>query len=191
MNTQTLTPSKFTVEGMQQAQRVSYWGTVAILVALLGAAIWAACAPLNGAVIANGAVKVDSNRKTVQHQEGGIVKTVHVRDGDRIKAGQALITLDDARVSAGFESLRTQLDSERAKLARVSAESSFADRVAFEMEDRRSPLDHHYLVEVGSVEAVPKPAWFLVRRCPARLAAKRVQPEGRCGFCFPRPQGGA
>lgn len=130
--THTLAPSKLTIEGMQQAQRVSYWGTVAILIALLGAAIWAACAPLNGAVIASGAVKVDSNRKTVQHQEGGIVKVVHVRDGDRVEAGQALITLDDARVSAGFESLRTQLDSERAKLARLSAESSFSGHIAFD-----------------------------------------------------------
>jgi hypothetical protein len=49
---------------------------------------WMALAPIAGAVIAQGAVKVDMNRKTVQHQEGGIVKEILVRDGDRVQQGQ-------------------------------------------------------------------------------------------------------
>ena len=40
-----------------------------------------------GAAIAPGVVKVDMNRKTVQHQEGGIVGEILVRDGTRVKAG--------------------------------------------------------------------------------------------------------
>ena len=43
-------------------------------------------APLNGAVVANGAVKVDGNRKSVQHLDGGIVKELRTKEGDRIKA---------------------------------------------------------------------------------------------------------
>src|SRR5206468_5353319 len=55
--------------------------------------IWSLLAPLSGAVIAPGFVKIDLNRKVVQHQEGGIVSAIRVRDGDRVKAGQELIVL--------------------------------------------------------------------------------------------------
>src|SRR6185369_9523850 len=53
-------------------------------------AFWSAMAPLSGAVVATGQVKVELNRKTVQHQEGGIVREILVRDGQHVRAGQAL-----------------------------------------------------------------------------------------------------
>jgi HlyD family type I secretion membrane fusion protein len=92
---------------------------------------WAAAAPLSGAVIAPGFVKVDLNRKVIQHQEGGTVRAIRVRDGDRVKQGQELIVLDDVRIDAQFDSLRTQLDSERAKAARLEAERSYAAKPVF------------------------------------------------------------
>jgi HlyD family type I secretion membrane fusion protein len=92
--------------------------------AALGA--WALAAPLSGAIIAAGYVKVDLNRKVVQHQEGGTVRVVHVRDGERVKQGQELVVLDDVRIDAQLDLLRTQLDAERAKAARLEAERSYA-----------------------------------------------------------------
>jgi HlyD family type I secretion membrane fusion protein len=92
---------------------------------------WAAAAPLSGAVIAPGFVKVDLNRKVVQHQEGGTVRAIRVRDGDRVKQGQELVVLDDVRIDAQFDSLRTQLDAERAKAARLEAERAYAAKPVF------------------------------------------------------------
>jgi len=113
------------------ARRIIRTGLIVIAVAFLGVGGWMAVAPLSGAVIAPGLVKVDTNRKTVQHQEGGIVKSILVRDGDLVKAGQPLIVLDDVRVGAAFDQTRTELDAEMARQARLSAESSFAQHVAF------------------------------------------------------------
>ncbi len=73
-------------------------------------------------MIATGVVKVDANRKTVQHLEGGIVSEILVKDGDRVNAGQTLIVLTDERVSATIEVLSGQLDAEQAKAARLQAE---------------------------------------------------------------------
>lgn len=100
---------------------------------------WSSLAPLSGAIIAPGYVKVDMNRRTVQHQEGGIVKEVRVRDGDKVKLGQILMVLEDLRVDAAVELLRQQLDGERAKAARLEAERTFAAKVVFpaEVEGRR------------------------------------------------------
>ena len=93
--------------------------------------LWASFAPLSGAIIAPAVVKVDMNRKVVQHQEGGLVKEVRVRDGDRVKAGQPLVVIEDVRVDATVDLLRQQLDAEHAKAARLEAERSFAPKVAF------------------------------------------------------------
>jgi HlyD family type I secretion membrane fusion protein len=71
------------------------------------------------------------NRKTVQHQEGGIVGEILVRDGSKVKAGQTLILLKDVRVDAGSEAVRTQLDAELAKAARLAAEQSGAAQIVF------------------------------------------------------------
>jgi HlyD family type I secretion membrane fusion protein len=101
-------------------------GVLLMCAAVIAFTIWAYVAPLSGAVIAQGFVKVDLNRKVVQHQEGGIVRAIRVRDGDRVSQGQELVVLDDVRIDAQLELLRTQLDAERAKAARLEAERTMA-----------------------------------------------------------------
>uniref|UniRef100_UPI000F04370B biotin/lipoyl-binding protein n=1 Tax=Pseudomonas viridiflava TaxID=33069 RepID=UPI000F04370B len=79
---------------------------------------WAAVAPLDNAVYGSGVVMVQSYRKTVQHLEGGIVKELLARDGDTVHKGDPLIILDEAQLSAEYESTRNQLVSAQAKEAR-------------------------------------------------------------------------
>jgi HlyD family type I secretion membrane fusion protein len=109
-------------------------GLGGIVVLVLAVIVWSALAPVSGAVIAPGSVKVDMNRKTVQHQEGGIVGEILVRDGSRVKAGETLIVLKDMRVEAGIEMVQTQLDGEIAKAARLTAEQIWAETVTFPAE---------------------------------------------------------
>ncbi|HMX16601.1 MAG TPA: HlyD family type I secretion periplasmic adaptor subunit [Rhodocyclaceae bacterium] len=114
-------------------------GLIVIFVAFVIGGGWLVLAPLSGAVVAAGFVKVDMNRKTIQHQEGGIVKQILVRDGDRVKQGQTLLVLDDVRSDAGLDLLRSQNDSERARNARLVAERSLSPRLDFpaELANRR------------------------------------------------------
>lgn len=83
---------------------------------------WAAVAPLSNAVHGSGVVTVQNYRKTVQHLEGGIVKELLARDGDMVKQGDPLIVLDEAQLSAEYESTRNQLIVARYKEARLRAE---------------------------------------------------------------------
>jgi HlyD family type I secretion membrane fusion protein len=110
---------------------VARTGLLVIGAGVIAFAIWAFFAPLSGAVIAPGFVKVDLNRKVVQHQEGGIVRAIKVRDGDRVSQGQELVVLDDVRIDAQLDLLRTQLDAERAKSARLEAERTLAAKPVF------------------------------------------------------------
>ena len=119
------------VEHADDARRIVRAGlaVIAVLVIVIGG--WLAFAPLSGAVIAPGYLRVDTYRKTVQHQEGGIVSEILVREGQVVKAGEPLLILGDVRVSAGFESNRTQLDGELARQGRLQAERDLTTAVRF------------------------------------------------------------
>jgi len=106
-------------------------GIAAILIAFGGFGTWAAVAPLASAVIAPGFVKVDSNRKKVQHLEGGTVKALHVRDGDRVKQGEVLLRLDETRAKASAAILQARYDTARAVEARLLAEREWAEVIAW------------------------------------------------------------
>lgn len=96
---------------------------IAILAATFGVtALWSTLAPLSSAVVASGTVKVVGNRKKVQHQEGGVIKAILVRDGDRVAAGDVLIRLDETRAGASQGVLQTQYDAALALQARLMAE---------------------------------------------------------------------
>jgi HlyD family type I secretion membrane fusion protein len=115
-------------------KRVTRRGLIIILVAFGGGGLWTATAPLHGAVVVGGLVKVASNRKTVQHNEGGIVKAINVRDGDLVERGQVLIQLDDAQVAAQYGIVRGALDAELARQARLVAEATMAEAIKFPAE---------------------------------------------------------
>jgi HlyD family secretion protein len=74
------------------------------LVVFLGVGLggWASTAEISGALIAQGSLVVDSNVKKVQHPSGGVVGEVRVRDGDRVKAGDILIRLDETVTQANL-----------------------------------------------------------------------------------------
>src|SRR6266852_920206 len=82
------------------ANRYILAGLAIVAVFFGGFGTWAVTAPLNSAVVAQGVVKVEGNRKSVQHLEGGIVKQLLVKDGSEVKAGDVLIVLDDSQARA-------------------------------------------------------------------------------------------
>jgi HlyD family type I secretion membrane fusion protein len=87
-----------------------------------GFGTWAATAPLNGAVVANGLVKVEGNRKSVQHLDGGIVKKLLVKEGEHVKADDILIVLDDTQARAEYDVLSQQYLVLRASEVRLLTE---------------------------------------------------------------------
>jgi len=115
---------------MSELKRLVGSGLVIIVAGILALGGWTVLAPLSGAIVAPAFVKVDLNRKVVQHAEGGIVREIHVRDGDRVKQGQVLVVLEDVKVDANLDLLSIQLLAERAKAARLEAEAAYASMVA-------------------------------------------------------------
>ncbi|MFB2550186.1 HlyD family type I secretion periplasmic adaptor subunit [Ensifer soli] len=89
---------------------------------VLGIGGWAVTSELSSAVVAPGTVIVESNVKKVQHLSGGIVGKLFVKEGDRVTAGQVLLTLDATTVAANLSIVENTLAQLYARRARLTAE---------------------------------------------------------------------
>lgn len=92
---------------------------------------WTAVARLDSAVISSGTVAVQSNRKTIQHFEGGIVRELLVRENQVVNAGDLLVRLDPIQAVGQAEVLHAQLDAALALEGRLQAESIKAEEIEF------------------------------------------------------------
>jgi len=111
-----------------RAGRIGAWALVA---GFGGFLLWAAFAPLDEGVPSQGQVAIDTKRKAVQHQVGGILKEVRVGEGDQVQEGQLLFKLDDAAAKASFETVRQRYLGFRAIQGRLLAEQGGQDAIEF------------------------------------------------------------
>lgn len=95
---------------------------------------WSMFADLDSAIVANGTIVVDSHRKTLQHLEGGILRKLHVREGDVVKAGQLLAELDGTQAEAMLGQATSQHFAVKARISRLRAERK-GDRIISFSED--------------------------------------------------------
>jgi HlyD family type I secretion membrane fusion protein len=175
----------------KDAARIVRNGVLLIVGSVVAFGAWAYYAPLTGAIIAPGFVKVDLNRKVVQHQEGGIVRAIRVRDGDLVTEGQELVLLEDVRIDAQLDLLRTQLDAERAKVARLEAERTLATKPVFPRLEkkeftlreealfraRREALDSQIEVLRRQIRETTEEAEALAQQIGAEEKALRLQKD--------------
>ena len=105
-------------------------GIVVVILLAGGFGGWASTAEISGALIAQGSLVVDSNVKKVQHPTGGVVGEVRVHDGDRVKAGDILIRLDETVTRANLSIVTKGLAGLYARKARLAAERDGAGAVA-------------------------------------------------------------
>jgi HlyD family secretion protein len=106
-------------------------GLAVVLVLAGGFGGWASTVQISGALIAPGAVVVDSNVKKVQHPTGGVVGEVRVRDGDLVKAGDIVVRLDDTVTKASLAIVVKTLNGLYARAARLEAEQRGDSQLTF------------------------------------------------------------
>lgn len=113
------------------ASRVSRWG-MWVLVGGFGLfMLWAATAPLDAGVPANGTVTVAGNRKTIQHLTGGTIDAIEVKDGQAVKKDQVLVRLNATQAEAQLGMTQAQYIIAAAVEARLSAERMNAEKIDF------------------------------------------------------------
>lgn len=127
--------------------RIALVGWLIIAAFFGGLGTWAVTAPLNGAVVANAVIKIDGNRKSVQHLDGGIVQELHVREGDRVLAGDLLIVLDETQARAEYDVLTQEYAVLRATEIRLRTELEHGPELVMPP-DLKARTDDPYLKSV-------------------------------------------
>ena len=103
-----------------------------LMVGLVSTCIaWALLGRLDVVATAQGEVVPSTQVKSVQHLEGGIVRAILVREGQRVDAGEPLIELDPVRSDADVAQLTVQLTNLKIEIARLEAESAGAGWISF------------------------------------------------------------
>lgn len=97
-------------------------GWLIIIVGLGGFLLWASLAPLDKGVPLTGTVAVASNKKAIQHESGGTVDAILVKEGDSVRAGDVLVRMNGVQASAEAESVYAQYIVARVTEARLTAE---------------------------------------------------------------------
>lgn len=112
----------------ERQMRITRRGIAILAAWLLLFGVWAVWAPISGGVVASGLVKVEADRRSVSHRDGGTVSAIRVKEGQTVRQGDVLVELDDVRVDASVGLLRAQLAADRLRQSRLEAEAAGTDR---------------------------------------------------------------
>jgi len=115
-------------------KRPAILGYLIVTVTFFVLGAWSAIAKLDSAVVASGVVALESNRKTVQHLEGGIIREILVREGQRVKQGDILFKVDPTQAQANFDLQQNQLYAALIQEVRLVAEREGAAEVTLSEE---------------------------------------------------------
>jgi protease secretion system membrane fusion protein len=116
------------------ARAFSRIGWLIVVLGLGGFLAWGLFAPLDKGVPLSGTVAKESNRKAIQHQTGGIVKEILVKDGDVVKEGQVLVRMNGVLAKSAYETTEAQYLTSRAAEARLTAERDGLKKITFPAE---------------------------------------------------------
>lgn len=94
---------------------------ITILAIIFITLVFGLLVPIESAAIAHGRVVVVGQRKTIQHLEGGVIKSILIKDGDVVKKGQPLIEISDVTPRANRSIVQADLWNERVAEARLSS----------------------------------------------------------------------
>ncbi len=111
-------------------RRILRRGLWILLLGFGGFLAWATLAPLDEGIPTTGMVVVESSRKTIDHLQGGIVEQILVREGQRVKAGDDLLVLNETQSRSALNATQTQWLTAIATLARLRAERDGTPTIA-------------------------------------------------------------
>ncbi|MDO5090683.1 MAG: HlyD family type I secretion periplasmic adaptor subunit [Cardiobacteriaceae bacterium] len=118
-----------------------------MLLFIIAFVTWAYLSPLEEVTRGQGSIIPSSRQQMIQSLDAGILKVMHVKEGDTVEKGDILVTLDDTRSSAGYREAEAKVVNLEAMLARYKAEAydlplEFPDSTPAELRDRESAAYH-------------------------------------------------
>ncbi len=92
-----------------------------VILLFCAALAWASLGKVDVVATAPGKIVVNGRTKVIQPAETGVVRAIHVRDGETVKAGDVLIELDPTINAAELDHVKSDLIAARLDIARLRA----------------------------------------------------------------------
>jgi len=92
------------------------------MVSLIAVVFWASVGTIDQVTRAQGQIIAAERTQIIQSPDGGVLTALHVKEGDFVKAGQLLATLQKERAQAAVSDTRAKVAALRITLARLQAE---------------------------------------------------------------------
>jgi adhesin transport system membrane fusion protein len=92
------------------------------MLSLIALVYWASVGKIDQVTRAQGQVIATERTQIIQSPDGGVLTMLHVKEGDTVKAGQLLVTLQKKRAQAAVSDTRAKVAALRITLARLQAE---------------------------------------------------------------------
>ena len=108
----------------RSSRRASLWGALLLVTFMVVFGFWAGVALISGAIVTAGSFVATGENKIIQHPDGGVIREIRVREGDRVEAGQVLMELDDTAPKAELRRLVLREARLEAMRVRLQAEAT-------------------------------------------------------------------
>jgi HlyD family secretion protein len=107
----------------RSSRRTAKLGGIVLIIFLVAFGAWAGTALLSGAIVASGHFVATGENKIVQHPDGGVIREIRVREGDKVEAGQVLMMLEETAPKAELRRLILREARLEAMRVRLQAEA--------------------------------------------------------------------
>ena len=98
-----------------------------VTIVIFSIILWASFAELDERTRGIGRVIPSRQIQVVQNLEGGIIKEIYVHEGEAVKQGQILVTIDDTGAGSSFAESKTMIDELTARAVRLRAEAGIIE----------------------------------------------------------------
>ncbi len=159
-------------ELFENPRRIIRQGMILIFIFFGIFGVWSFFGHISGAVVASGKIKIENERKVVQHLEGGIVDSILVHEGEEVREGQPLIVLSSVSVDANTNILRKDALALEAKQARLRAEKANAKSIEWPAATRELATEINSMDSLENEEKI-----FTARRQTLHTQIKLLQSQ--------------
>ncbi|CAB5505359.1 hypothetical protein AZO1586I_1441 [Bathymodiolus thermophilus thioautotrophic gill symbiont] len=113
---------KIKLESVLSKIEHSFSVSYVLLGGFVGFLLWASLFDIDETVRSQGSIVANGNTQIIQVADGGVLSKLLVSEGDQVKQGELLATLEKDRAQAGYHEIRSQVAYSKSALARASAE---------------------------------------------------------------------
>jgi adhesin transport system membrane fusion protein len=106
----------------QWSSRSVLWRFRIMALGIVALIVWASVATIDQVTRAQAQIIAEDRTQLVQSPDGGVITLLHVKEGDSVKAGQILVTLQKERAEAAVSDTSAKVAALRITLARLQAE---------------------------------------------------------------------